>query len=110
MAIEWSTSSSSKYGFIREDGKESRRSITVKASYLLLHQLDLTLTILAVSAGLHEMNPFMRNLLTQPLQLAIIKLLIPLLIAWLVPYKLLIPATLFLLVVVGWNIKELVLL
>ena len=110
MAIAWPASSLRKYGLIRESHREYRRSLTVKATYLLLHQLDLALTVLAVSAGLDELNPWMRNLLTLPLQLAIVKLAIPLLIAWLVPYKLLIPATLFLLVVVGWNIKELVLL
>jgi hypothetical protein len=82
-------------------------SIGVKASYLVLQQLDLGLTVLAISLGLNEMNPWMRNLLSSPLQLVTIKLLIPMLIAWLVPYKFLIPACILLLAVVGWNIHQL---
>lgn len=110
MAIAWRESNLRKYFSTGESRRENRLSLVVKTTYLLLHQLDLALTVMAVASGLEELNPWMRNLLALPFHLAIIKLFIPLLIAWLVPYKLLIPATLFLLVVVGWNIKELVLL
>jgi hypothetical protein len=52
----------------------------------------------------------MRASLNSPGQLGIIKFGIPLLISWLVPGKLLIPAIVLLAGVVGWDIKELLLL
>jgi len=81
--------------------------IGVKACYLVLQQLDLGLTVYAASLGLSEMNPWIRSLLGSPMQLVTFKLAIPLFIAWVVPYKLLIPACLLLAVVVGWNLREL---
>lgn len=110
MAIAWPQDNLRKFGAVRGNSREYRLSLVIKATYLLLQQLDLALTVLAISFGLDEMNPWLRSLLEQPFLLAAIKLLIPLLIAWLVPYKLLIPANLLLLVVVSWNIKELWLL
>ncbi len=86
------------------------QSIALKASYIFLQQLDLALTLLATHLGIPELNPLMRTLLASPLQLVVIKLVIPLLIAWLVPGKFLIPAIVFLSVVVVWDMKELVLL
>ena len=88
----------------------STRSLAVKVSYVLLHQLDLILTVIAVSLGFTELNPLMRLLLTAPVQLIIIKVFIPLVIVWLCPNKLLLPATAFIFLVVCWNIKELLLL
>ena len=86
------------------------RDVAIRASYVFLHQVDLILTILAVSNGFSELNPLMRSLLTMPLQLLVAKLVIPLFIAWLIPSRLLLPAILLLSIVVGWNIKELLLL
>lgn len=106
MATAWLENNLRQFVAIREK-RQYRLSLAVKASYLVLQQFDLALTVLAVSLGLDEMNPWMRGLLNFPLQLVAIKVVIPLLIAWLVPYRLLIPACLFLLVVVGWNIREL---
>jgi hypothetical protein len=77
---------------------------------VLLHQLDLILTVIAVSLGFSELNPLMRILLTAPLQLVIIKVFIPLVIAWLTPNKLLLPATAFIFLVVLWNVSQLLLL
>ncbi len=74
---------------------------------MLLHQFDLVLTLLAASLGLSELNPLMRYILAVPLQLAIFKFAIPLLIAWLIPGKLLIPAVVLLSLLVSWNAKEL---
>ena len=88
----------------------SPKSLALKASYVLLHQLDLVLTVVAVSLGYSELNPLMRALLSAPIQLIVIKVFIPLVIVWLCPNKLLLPATAFLALVVGWNIKELILL
>ena len=87
-----------------------RGSLALKASYVLLHQLDLILTVVAVSLGFSELNPLMRSLLTAPLQLVVIKVFIPLVIAWLTPNKLLFPATVFIFLIVLWNVKELLLL
>ncbi len=81
--------------------------IGVKASYLVLQQIDLTLTVMAAALGLNEMNPWMRSLLASPWQLVTFKLVIPVLIAWVVPYRLLIPACILLMAVVGWNLREL---
>ncbi|MFH1169791.1 MAG: DUF5658 family protein [Chloroflexota bacterium] len=86
-----------------------RRDTAEKVSFILLNQLDLLLTVAAVSLGLAEQNPLIRYLLAVPLQLMIIKLVIPLLIAWLAPGKLLLPAIILLCLLVGWNVKELLL-
>jgi len=84
-----------------------RRSTAEKAGFFLLNQLDLLLTALAVYLGIGEMNPLMRYLLTVPVLLVLVKTGIPLLIAWLVPGRLLLPALALLTLVVTWNIKEL---
>jgi len=86
---------------------EDTRSIITKAAYVVLHQLDLVLTVLAVSLGLSELNPVMCGLLGMPVLLLVTKQLVPLLIAWLVPYKVLVPANVLLLLLLGWNVKEL---
>lgn len=107
MTIAWLENNLRQYAVISEKQRQSQLSFPVKASYLILQQLDLALTMLAVSIGLNEMNPWMRAMLDSPLELVAIKLVIPLLIAWLVPYRLLIPACILLVGIVGWNIREL---
>ena len=107
MAVVWQSSRISQYNSV---WKSEREGFWGKAAYLGLHQLDLILTLFAVSLGFSELNPLMRSLLATPLQLLVIKMAIPLLIAWLVPGRLLIPAIVVLAMVVGWNIKELLLL
>ena len=84
-----------------------KRDTAEKASFVLLNQLDLALTFLAMSFGFTEMNPFMRYLLNLPVVLLVVKLAIPLLIAWLIPGKFLLPAIALLALVILWNIKEL---
>ncbi|MFH1003639.1 MAG: DUF5658 family protein [Chloroflexota bacterium] len=79
-----------------------------KVSFVLLNQLDLALTVLAASLGLPELNPFMRYLLAVPVGLLLFKSALPLVIAWLVPGRLLWPAIICLSLVAGWNVKELV--
>ena len=86
-----------------------RRGTAEKASFVLLNQFDLTLTILAIYLGFSELNPFIRNLVNIPVLLLTVKLAIPLLIAWLIPSKLLLPAIALLILVILWNIKELIL-
>ena len=84
-----------------------RRCVPEKAAFVLLNLLDMVLTLTAVSWGFSELNPLMRYLVTVPAMLVVVKFAIPLLIAWLAPGRLLLPAILLLSLVVGWNIKEL---
>ena len=84
-----------------------RRGVGAKLSFVLLNQIDLVLTVLALSLGFHEVNPLMRALVASPLYLLLVKLAIPLMVAWLVPGRLLIPAIVLLALVVGWDVKEL---
>jgi len=86
-----------------------RRCTAEKASFVLLNQFDLTLTVLAVYLGLSELNPFIRHLVNIPILLLVIKLAFPLLIAWLIPGKLLLPSIALLTLVIIWNVKEVVL-
>jgi len=78
-----------------------------KLAFILLNVLDLGLTVFAVSNGAHELNPLMRAAFASPFQLLMIKLVIPVFLAWLIPGKLLLPAIALLAFVAGWNIKEL---
>ena len=80
-----------------------------KVSFVLLNQFDLTLTVLALYLGFSEVNPFIRHLVSIPILLLIIKLAVPILIAWIIPGKLLLPSIALLALVVIWNIKELLL-
>ena len=85
-----------------------RRCTAEKASFVLLNQFDLTLTVLAVYLGLSELNPLIRQLVNIPILLLVVKLALPLLIAWLIPGKLLLPSIALLTLVIVWNIKELI--
>lgn len=86
-----------------------KRGFTEKLLFILLNAADLALTIYAMSLHLSELNPVMRSLLGSPLDLVMVKVVVPVAIAWLAPGKLLIPAVALLALVVGWDIKELVL-
>jgi hypothetical protein len=93
--------------------KRKRREpgdIILRAVYLSLQMLDLGLTLVATNLGFLELNPLMRDSLTSPCQLVIFKFCIPLLITWFVPGKLLIPAIVLLGGIIGWNVKELLML
>lgn len=86
---------------------EFKKGLSLRITYVVLQLADLLMTHFAVSAGHHEINPIMRGLLDSPLQLLTFKLIIPLLIAWLVPSRLLLPALVLLVAVIGFNITEL---
>jgi len=79
-----------------------------KASFILLCLLDLVLTIVAMNLGLFEINPLVGYLIQIPLLFIAIKVFLPVIIAWIIPGKLLIPSIGLLILVVVWNIKELV--
>jgi hypothetical protein len=86
---------------------ELRKGLSLRVAYMALQLADCLMTVMAVNAGFEELNPVMRGLIGSPLQLVTFKLVIPLAIAWLVPAKLLIPALVLLLAIIGLNIKEL---
>jgi hypothetical protein len=87
-----------------------KKGLSIRVTYVVLQLADFLMTVFAVNAGFEEMNPVMRGLLGTPVQLVIFKLITPLAIAWLVPARLLLPALLLLLVVIGFNVKELLFL
>ena len=86
---------------------EWKKGLSIKVAYVLLHQADILMTNYAISTGFKEFNPVIRGLLDAPVQLLVFKLIIPLIIAWLVPAKILLPALVLLLVVIGWNLTQL---
>ena len=89
------------------DSSATFKKCTVeKVSFVLLSLFDLTITVVAVVAGLTELNPLMRFLIQTPVLLLLIKLLVPIGIAWLVPGRLLLPSIGLLGLVSVWNIKE----
>ena len=83
------------------------RGVAEKVSFVVLQGLDVLLTLYAVSIGLSELNPLISSSLNSPIQFILLKVLSPILIAWLVPGKLLIPAIVFIALVVCWDLKEL---
>lgn len=87
-----------------------KKGWSLRVAYVMLQLADFLMTQFAVQAGFEELNPLMRGLLDNPLQLAMFKLIIPLAIALLVPARLLLPAMILLLLIIGFNVKELLLL
>jgi hypothetical protein len=85
-----------------------RRCTAEKMIFLWLNLIDLGLTIFAVSAGLTELNPVVRQMLVSPYQAYTAKIGIPLLLTWAVPGKLLLPGIVLLALIIGWDIKELI--
>jgi hypothetical protein len=69
--------------------------------------LDLILTLVAMYVGVWEMNPLVRFLVHMPLLLILLKLVIPVAAAWIMPGRLLLPCIAVLGAVVVWNIEEL---
>lgn len=87
-----------------------RKGTVEKLTFIILNVVDLSLTSLALSQGATELNPLMLNMLNVPYRLYLVKLILPTFLAWLVPGKLLIPAVIFLTFVIGWDIRELIIL
>jgi hypothetical protein len=90
-----------------ESSATFKRCTAEKASFVLLNHIDLGLTVLATNLGMPELNPLTRLLINIPALLIVFKIAIPLLIAWLIPGKLLLPSIALLAIVAIWNIKEL---
>lgn len=90
--------------------QRDRTDTLLKGAFLLLQLIDFTLTLVAARYGYPELNPVVRASLGSLSLLAMFKFLIPVTISWFVPGRWLVPATLLLCGVVGWNVKELILL
>ena len=89
---------------------ELKKGLTLRVAYVVLQQADLLLTKFAISSGFEELNPVIRGSIDTPAHLLLYKLIIPIIIASLVPARLLLPALLLLLMVIVWNLKELLML
>jgi hypothetical protein len=85
-----------------------KKYTALKVSFILLGLLDLLLTVLAMYLGLWEMNPLVRLLVHVPILLVLIKVVIPVAVAWIMPGRLLIPSIAALGFVVIWNTGELI--
>ncbi len=107
MALAWDSKEIRQRWLINQRQGKYLWDIGLRAGYVLLHQIDLILTIFAVSSGAYELNPVMRSLLGSPYQLAIAKLAIPVMIAWLLPSRFMVPAIALLSLIICWNLKEL---
>jgi hypothetical protein len=90
--------------------QRDRTDTVLKAVFLCLQLADLALTLVAARYGYPELNPFVRASMGSVYKLAMFKFAVPVLISWFVPGRWLVPAILLLCGVVGWNIKELILL
>jgi hypothetical protein len=82
----------------------------LKVVFLSLQLIDFALTLVAARCGFPELNPFMKISLDSLYKLAVFKFFIPVLISWFVPGRWLLPAILLLCGILGWNIRELILL
>ena len=109
MSVALLKSGIKQYCHIRESDGKTTSGIALRFSYVFLHLTDLLLTVIGVSLGFSELNIIMKSLLNAPLHLLVVKLAIPILIAWLVPSKFLIPSIILISLVVCWDIKELLL-
>ncbi len=77
-----------------------------KLGFVALAYIDLVLTLYAVQSGFTEMNPVVLRLLTRPGELFLVKVVVPPLIALLVPARLLLPSVLLMVMVSGWNLAS----
>ena len=66
------------------------------------------LTLVAMHLGFDELNPCVNFLLEMPVLLVLVKGILPILFAWLIPGRLLWPTIVLLLGVAVWNLEELI--
>ncbi|MBN1161251.1 MAG: hypothetical protein JXA17_04835, partial [Dehalococcoidales bacterium] len=69
-----------------------KRGTVEKGAFILLGLTDLILTLLAMKLGLFEINPLVRYLIQIPALFVVVKVFIPIIIAWILPGKLLLPS------------------
>ena len=91
------------------DSSATFRQCTLeKVSFVVLNQVDLVLTLVAMHLGFYELNPLVNFMLDIPVLLVFCKLILPVAIAWLMPGRLLWPCIVLLAAVAIWNLKELI--
>ena len=91
-----------------ESSATFKRCTTEKVLFIFLAEADLLLTITAVFAGFTELNPLVKFLFAVPALMVLVKAVLPVVIAWAIPGRLLWPSIAALAFVVVWNVKELV--
>ena len=84
-----------------------KRCTAEKVSFIVLAEADFFLTVFAVFLGFYEMNPVVRFLFQVPALMIVVKGLLPVVIAWAIPGRLLWPSIGALGLVLIWNLKEL---
>jgi len=85
-----------------------RRCTTEKVMFIILNVLDLTLSLVAINLGFKELNPLMAVLLGQTPVIVLLKLILPVTIAWVTPGRWLKPAIVVLLLILIWDIHQLI--
>jgi hypothetical protein len=90
--------------------RRDKVDLVLRIVFLSLQMLDLVLTALAARYGWIELNPVMKASMDSTYKLAIFKFVIPVAISFFVPGRWLLPAIMLLLMVLGWNVKELIML
>jgi len=84
-----------------------RKCTQEKLAFILLNLFDLGLTVFAAGIGAQELNPIMNRIIDSPVQIFSVKVVIPVLLAWLLPGKILVPSVILLGFVVSWNAYQL---
>ncbi len=69
-----------------------RHDTGLKFGFIALIYLDVVLTFVALRLGFTELNPIMANLMGNPWALVVVKGAAPVVISWLIPGRLLVPA------------------
>jgi hypothetical protein len=95
---------------IARSRRRDKVDTALKVVFLSLQLIDLVLTALAARYGWLELNPVMKASVDSTYKLALFKFGVPILISWFVPGRWLIPAILLLLMVLGWNVREMIML
>lgn len=88
--------------------KKDKTDTFLKVTFLTLQMADLLLTLVAARSGWIELNPFMRAQLDSLLKMAAFKFVVPVLVSWFVPGRLLIPAIMLLCGITGWNLYQMI--
>jgi hypothetical protein len=90
--------------------QRDKTDFVLRVAFLVLQLIDFGLTMAAARCGYPELNPLVKLSADSVYKLAIFKFLVPVIISWFVPGRWLFPSILILGCVVGWNIKELIML
>jgi hypothetical protein len=106
--LDFSSNNSTAARSMLEGAATFRRDSIAKLTFVILIYLDVVMTMGALSFGMSELNVLARMIFQNPIYVLALKVAPPPLIAWLLPGKLLVPSIAFMVFVIGWNTKELV--